>query len=427
MPIRFDDSLGALVDQVVKYFGEEGLAGGVALRESSGRLTFFLDAESTAERLEQASEALRQALGVYARPDRVLADRESPGAARILADPSATTMDVGGRSVRLVDRRVVGVDWQESPAPEASGAARFVFGSLKGGVGRSTALSVVAVVQAQKARNVLVVDLDLEAPGIGSMLLSEDRRPRYGALDFLVESSLGDAGALDLDEFVGTSALAPGAGLVDVVPVAGTRSEEAPHNYLAKLSRAMTESVLSAGGRMSVREKAREMIDRMAGRRPYDLVLIDARAGMAELAAGPLLGLGATTVFLFGTAQPQTLEAYRYLFAHLSTLRERAPDLPWQALKMVHAKASLSEDEHATFTEQLSELFSEFLYDEQDGLEGFNFDIDDRTGPHYPIPIPLDTHFHNWDPIRHTGELTQAYYGATFGALLNEIENRMGA
>jgi len=46
----------------------------------------------------------------------------------------------------------------------------FTFYSFKGGVGRSMALMNVAYTLAGRGRHVLVVDMDLEAPGLSGFL-----------------------------------------------------------------------------------------------------------------------------------------------------------------------------------------------------------------------------------------------------------------
>jgi hypothetical protein len=423
--IRFDDSLPILVAQLETHLGAACLEGGVVLREASGRLAFFAHEDLGADRMVLVSEALRGALGPYAREDRVLADRSSPGTAHIRTDPATCLVHVGDRTIRYLDRRIVGADWVRGPETAPASIRPFVFSSLKGGVGRSTALSVVAAEQARKGRNVLVVDMDLEAPGIGSILLDPDRRPRFGAIDYLAETGLGRIEDADLSDFIGTSALTSGAGLVDVMPVAGTTSDEAPANFLSKLSRAMQDGIGDDGGAISLREKTRGMIHRISGRRSYDLVLVDARAGMAELAAGPLLGLGAT-VFLFGTAQRQTIEGYKYLLAHLSTLTPPIGESPWQQLRVVHAKASLSDQANALFTEDVWGLFTEYLYEQIEGLEGFNFDVNDPQAPHHPIPIPFDTRFVDWDPVQRPTELTQNFYQSTFGTFNAAFDKLIG-
>jgi len=423
MSLRFDDSLPILVRTLVEVLGIERLPKCIAIREAAGRLSVFVDDDLGEALVETASSRLRIALGPYARPDRVLADRSEFGAETIFEDPAARDVPVsdGDLRIRLIDRRIVGADWMESPDPEEARPPRIVFSSLKGGVGRSTALSVLAADEARRGRNVLAIDLDLEAPGIGSMLLDEDRRPRYGTLDFLVEDGLGGIDDTDLEKFVGASALTAGAGLVDVVPASGIATMHHPQNYMAKLARAMVEDVTEEGS-ISVRTQVRRAVDRLAARRSYDLILIDARAGLAEISAGPLLGLGAT-VLLFGTPDLQTVEGYRYLLATLAALVRPGGDLRWrERLKMVMAKGSLADDVISAFVSDMHDMFTDYLYDEVEGIEGFSFDVRDQDGPHYPLIIPFDPRFAEWNPSRRRNDLTEAFYLATFGPFIANID-----
>ena len=310
-------------------------------------------------------------------------------------------------------------DWLEAPAPKAEGPPRLVFASLKGGVGRSTALAVVAAEQASRARNVLVVDLDLEAPGVGSMLLEPDRRPRFGALDYLVENGIGGIPDRDVEDFVGTSGLTSGQGLVHVLPAWGLASVEHPDNYLPKLARALAEDI-NDGRAISPRDQIVELVNWFTARRDYDLVLVDARAGMSELAAGPLLGLGGT-VLLFGTSQRQTIEGYRYLFATLSRFAQAGGDLGWRdRLKSILTKTELDGASIESFTDEMHDLFAEALYDEAEAgdLDAFNFEPRDQSAPHFPIVIPFDARFVAWDPTRSPRDLSKSFYETTFGPFL---------
>lgn len=74
----------------------------------------------------------------------------------------------------------------EESFPEVKDIAPCVtFYSYKGGVGRSTALAIVARVLASNGHKVAVVDLDLEAPGINSLLLSRPVTSAFGVVDYL--------------------------------------------------------------------------------------------------------------------------------------------------------------------------------------------------------------------------------------------------
>lgn len=61
------------------------------------------------------------------------------------------------------------------------------FYSYKGGVGRSTSLAVIARLLASKGLRVAVIDLDLEAPGINSLLLTRRATFPFGVVDYLYQ------------------------------------------------------------------------------------------------------------------------------------------------------------------------------------------------------------------------------------------------
>jgi hypothetical protein len=179
---RFDDSLPRMMEVLLSTLEIAAIEGGVVLRDASGCLSFFCSRPLAPEILASVSESLRSALGPYARQDLVVAGTEEPATERMLQDIEALPMrvPVGDHliEIRHIDRRIVGADWMRPPpqatlegGPAQPRALRIAFASLKGGVGRSTALTIVAAEQARKGRNVLVVDLDLEAPGIASLLL----------------------------------------------------------------------------------------------------------------------------------------------------------------------------------------------------------------------------------------------------------------
>jgi cellulose biosynthesis protein BcsQ len=66
------------------------------------------------------------------------------------------------------------------------------FYSLRGGVGRSTALAYVSRILASSGKSVLCVDMDLEAPGLATLMGKEDcLRPEMGLVPILLELDQG--------------------------------------------------------------------------------------------------------------------------------------------------------------------------------------------------------------------------------------------
>jgi Mrp family chromosome partitioning ATPase len=211
---------------------------------------------------------------------------------------------------------------------------------VKGGVGRSTALAIAAADLAAQGRNVLALDLDLEAPGLGAFLLTREEMPKYGATDWFAAVAAGaDAESL-IPDMTGASPFTSAQAVVDVVPAAGRD----PGAYLSKLARAYTPG--SAGDRysaLSFSKKADALIAQLASRQRYDAVLIDARAGLHETSGGLILGVGAKAL-LFGIDTPQTFDDFRLLFGALAEALDPAIDGEdlRPAFKMVHATSARS-------------------------------------------------------------------------------------
>ena len=431
--VLFDESLPTLVKAIAAHLGPNVLEQGLIVRDSSGRLCFFSSEPSPSGELRvDIEKRIADVLGTYSRADSVIAFSDEPGVQRLLKDSAAFPMQQDSFTFRLLDRRIVGSAWIDRPQEVTAGPPRIVFASLKGGVGRSTALAVTASDLSRHNRNVLVFDLDLEAPGIGGMLLDDDRMPRLGTVDYLVENGLGGVPDRMLPNFIGTSNLtSPSGGRVDVVPALGRKAIEYPGNTLAKLSRAMIEDIDFSGVSVSVTAQITEMGRHFAGRDTYDVVLVDSRAGLSELAAPAILGLGAT-VLLFGTAQRQTIQGYAALFAALKLLaqRDRAAARPaeWRLLfKAVYAKAGLDESTAARFRDDLYDIFADNLYDADDiqevNFDAISFDIDDEDSPHWPLIIPFNQNFVDFDPVRAPTQLNAAFYEQAFRPFLSGIDS----
>ncbi|TQV62596.1 MAG: CpsD/CapB family tyrosine-protein kinase [Halothiobacillaceae bacterium] len=287
-------------------------------------------------------------------------------------------------------------------APETTGAPRIVFFSIKGGVGRSTALAATAWSLAQAGKRVLVLDLDLESPGLSSALLPPERQPMYGITDWLVED-LVDNGDAVFDSMVATSNLSHD-GEIHVIPAHGADHGE----YIAKLGRVWMPKVQADGTREIWSARLGRLLQALEARIQPDVVLIDSRSGIDEIASACITEMGANLILLFALEGEQTWNGYRMLFeqwqrAHVAeTIRER--------LKIVGAV--VPELDRVSYLEGLREhaygVFVDTLYDEiapprpeavglasdKDGkwrvgdlVEGWNFDEADDGAPHYPWAV----------------------------------------
>ena len=364
--VRFDDSLRLLVEVIRSELGDKALDTGTVLRDAIGCLAFFTDEPLDEPIVDHLSLKLREVLGAYARPDRVVAGAEDFGSAAVRGDPSALFVLVGGadkqRRIRVVDRRLVGADWLHTPSPSAPPPPRVVFASLKGGVGRSTALAVVAAHLASSGKRVLVVDLDMEAPGLGAILLTPETVPEFGVIDALVENGLSGLDASFYADLVGSAEFASKdgrskGGRIDVIPALGRRSLDNPADVLAKLARAYAEDIRPDGTVETLLEQVRALIDHFADPTRYDAILIDARAGLHETTASAVLGLGAEVLF-FGLDDPQTFQGYTLMLAHLARFLPPGGPFPeWaERITMVQGKAPADAEDRNGFAERCRDL-----------------------------------------------------------------------
>lgn len=403
------------------------------VRDASGRLTLVAQKFKNSSKLK---DEFKNRLGGYATEVGVM---EGGIAAAISKAPrSKRKYAFIPRREELfgytyVDNRVVGEDWLSSnPVPnELDGAKRFIFYSLKGGVGRSTALAVYAAHLASQGKKSLVIDLDIEAPGLGSILLanSKDSRPnlpRFGVIDYLLENGIAGVNVQDLNDFVSTSAL--GSGAIDVLPAVGRETEVRPELFVEKLSRALTEDFVG-GKKYSLAHQVREMVDAFDRSAAYDAILIDARAGFSEISAATLMGMSGQLV-LFGIDQSQTFSGYRYLLSHLISQTDFSAGVAgWREnITFVQSKAPGTKQERRSFKNELFEVCADTIYDQIDGDENeedlFNFSPSDESflAPHNASYIRYDAAFSVFDPLRHEEQVDPELFGGAYAKFIERLD-----
>lgn len=437
--MHYHESIIELI-RVVGETGEDIDSASVVVRDAAGRLTFGRKQLHNGGALKAR---LVETLGGYASKLPVV---EGLLAEKLLKDPSSRKkkIDIEGRLYEFtyVDRRVVGNDWlnKSSAIKDTLINKRVVFYSIKGGVGRSTALTVYAAYLAQKGKRVLVVDLDVEAPGLGAILLNassdptKDQRPKFGVIDYLLENSLVDMADSTLVDFIGTRSLPEGS--IDVVPAIGRETDNNPSLFMEKLPRALTEDV-SEGRVSSLSAQVDEMITALEKAGNYDIVLIDARAGFAEISAAALLGLRSNLVF-FGVDQQQTFSGYRYLLSHLiSQFPPRSnQSYDWREnLTFVQSKAPPTRRERLPFREKLYDICSELIYDvidDETDMEAFSFSPSDTSigAPHNCTYIRSDAAYSKFEPTSDLEQLDPELYTTAFKPFIermDEILNITGA
>lgn len=404
----------------------------VLVRDLRGRIRLLLqtpphkvegrpDFRSALRELANAVSYELSPMYAYAKEDLVLFRDEL---SNLFTDGIDITLldESGGNKVYLHDRLLIGAEWAAELSEEESGPKRFTLYSMKGGVGRSTTVAILAWHLACKCKRVLVVDLDLESPGVGTTLLEDQNQPLFGVVDWFVEDALGNGDAILADMVAESSLSNSTEGRIAVVPACGVDSD----GYISKLGRAYLER--GSQGPESWPDRLKRLLSKLEAQETPDFVLLDSRTGLHDTSAALILAMNAETL-MFVVDTRQTWAAYEILFSHwkghpdLTRIRKRL----WVLGSMIPRDDK--ENEASSYSTGLRdaswELFTEYLYDDEpeleegdegsDPSEHFRFSSEDPDGNHFPRRILWDDALRAFNP-RNSSDLD--IVNTSYGSLL---------
>jgi hypothetical protein len=333
--------------------------------------------------------------------------------------------------LRLLDRQDKENDWlrQTSNNSITSTKPRAVFFGVKGGVGRSSALTALAIHLASLGKKVLVVDADFESPGISSSLLGEVR-PDFGLVDWMTAQALG-CESPQLSEMVATK-------IVEVSPLSKLtkgRILVAPSHakltqaYIPKLGRIYR----TTNDGLTFAQRLNSLITLLECEHEIDVTLIDSRAGIDDTAAAAMTQLNARVTFLFAINTAQTWDAYNLLFKHLQYHPSLHSEHDFRStLRIVSA---LTPDEVGAYKGYWSDFQQNAydtcvtLYDVDDGsgdAEVFSPAPDDEDSPHFAARIMWHEVLRAFSPLDEKGQLGHALIENVFGNFLSRAEDLLG-
>ena len=294
-----------------------------------------------------------------------------------------------------------------------------VFHGFKGGVGRTTLLASYAIACARRNERIAVLDMDLDAPGIGSLLGADTdgSTARWGTTDFLLEGRHG----LPLDDYFHLCARdrVSTTGRLEIFP-AGVLDD----TYLHKLSR------IDLNVRDDVhKHPLGKLLQRICSERNPDLILLDGRAGLSP-AAGLLLSGIAHLHVLIATTNVGNMRGLERIVRHLGFEQARR-EMPQRECIVVQAHipdstdiARIAREQFASYVEN---IFRNGYYSRQPTDDDRTWSLDDlesEVAPHVPVPISYRGKLAHFSLIDEVADLLTS--DPEYIALHRRIDERLG-
>lgn len=331
----------------------------------------------------------------------------------------------GCERLRLNDRHRNHTGWFIDSAPTEQlwapdqGPRVVVFHGFKGGAGRTTLLASYALACARRGKRVAVVDMDLDAPGIGWLLGADaaGTTARWGTVDFLLEG----IHELPLDDYFHVCAreLVTGEGRVEVFPAG-----ELDDAFLSKLAR------VDLDVRSHVRAHALgTLLERIRKERDPAVILLDGRAGLSP-AAGLLLSGIAHLHVLVATSNAQSLRGLERVVRHLGLEQARRRQAQGECIVIqAHVPDSTEAGKiaRAHFATHVETYFRDGYYTSdptEDDRTWSLGDLESEIAPHVPVPISYRMRLAHFDTIDEVAELLVS--DPEYADLHRRIDERLG-
>lgn len=366
-----------------------GVATVVVARDARGRLRVVLETKGAVHDPGALRAALESRLGAWFAPPLLAVDKDSPAHRRIAKElvvrapdwpaewPDTWTQDDGAKTaipaqLRGMTTLLSKESWLDAGARTRPESPRVVtFYSFKGGVGRTTALGCVARVLSARGMKVAAIDLDLEAPGLGSFLGLAPTS--VGVIDHvlshLATGEVGEVRPVAVDGYDSLWCVPAGA---------------MGKGYLEKLARLDFLSGLTPGSASPVEEALGALLKAVAQEVSPDVILLDGRAGLHDMGGLALHRLAHADILVARASE----QARGGLALVLDAIRRMRPDPSDRDLRIVQTMVPLPGDQEpgktmlSDWRAKMYDLCAETIYQ---GLSDAP-SLDDKVA-HYPLAL----------------------------------------
>lgn len=376
--IHYDRILNTAVQIIEELWKEERKAIAYVIQNVYGKLQVYIDIDDEKlicrmrDLLEKEIGAWLGACGSF--QDNVFVRTE--------IESYVKTHSADKDRIWVIEKYLTNVYWNEGAVRNAKldlHSKLICFYSYKGGVGRTTTMVMSAIEMAGRGKKIVMIDFDLEAPGVAS-IFPDESISQYGLLDYLIESSVyGDE--LQIDEYLYPVSdychVNQAGGEIYVIPAYGKvvdRDAELYRKCLMRFNLDMPAYV----GKGSPIDGLLQQIDAFI--KP-DYIFIDTRSGLHQI-GGITLSRYSDMAVLFFYGSRQNVEGMKMVLPIL-----KSNGTPFVLINSkVPANDEVAAVERRIYLEGAYNALS--MCDEQ-YQEGDVF-IDDEAGEHYPKEISYD-------------------------------------
>jgi len=274
-------------------------------------------------------------------------------------------------------------DSREQHQPRDEGSKLVSFYSFKGGIGRTTSMLMAAISLARRGKRIVLIDFDLEAPGIAG-LFPREYLPKYGLLDFLIECNTLQKldEEFSIDEYIypiGELCQATDkGGDIYVMPAYGSALKEYPDFY----RKSMMRFDLNLPTYFEDKTPIDLLLSKLDDFVSPDFIFIDTRSGLHQI-GGITLTRYSDLALLFFYGNQQNIDGMKMVLPHM-----KKSNIPFL---LVNAKVPAN-DEVAKIEEN---LYIEGAYETlcicDSDYEDGKISIDDESAEHFPIKISYNS------------------------------------
>ncbi len=375
--IHFDTVLNGAVDTIENIWKKEKKAKAYIIQNVYGKILVYIDTNSRSL-TEEIKTQLQKEIGDWLGSCETLSDN-------FFAQSEVSVWEKNHDQIReriwVIEKFLTNAFWngEVQKNRERFGKSKLVsFYSFKGGVGRTTTMVMTAVAMAKKGKKIVLVDFDLEAPGVAS-LFPDDTVSKYGVLDYLIESNTYDS-EIRIDEYLYPVSdycrVSQEGGEIYIVPafgkIAGTNAELYRKNLM--------RFNLDLPAYMEEKTPIDNLLAKIDDFLSPDYIFIDTRSGLHQI-GGITLSRYSDLAVLFFYGSRQNTEGMKMVL----------PALKKTGTSFVLVNSKVPSNEEVASIEKKIYLEGSYsaLADCDIQYKEGNILIDDELGEHYPLNIPF--------------------------------------